>query len=159
MISFPYQYPCDAPENYDGDTLTLILDRGFGDKKTVKVRLYGIDTPELIKAKGVPEEEVLIFKAAGRLARDRAREFLDNATEHGASLYYRSVWIPTDGFGRGLGDVVTSRGDSLVKVLLDERLGIPYFGKENRSSKGFINRHRENIKFLVENGLTEDYGR
>lgn len=32
---------------YDGDTLTMVLDQGFGDSKEIDVRLLGVFAPEL----------------------------------------------------------------------------------------------------------------
>lgn len=33
-------------ENHDGDTVTAVLDQGFGDTKTIKVRLAKVFAPE-----------------------------------------------------------------------------------------------------------------
>lgn len=38
---------------YDGDTLTVILDQGFGDTKQIRVRLFGVFAPELRQLGGV----------------------------------------------------------------------------------------------------------
>lgn len=40
--------------NHDGDTITVVLDQGFGDTKTIDIRLYGVYAPELSE-KGGPE--------------------------------------------------------------------------------------------------------
>ncbi len=58
----PYCYPVKVVSVYDGDTLTVQVDVGFGWKKEkLKVRLYGIDTPEL---RGSSPEEKVLSRAA-----------------------------------------------------------------------------------------------
>lgn len=37
---------------HDGDTLTVILDQGFGDTKRIKLRLLGVFAPELSQTGG-----------------------------------------------------------------------------------------------------------
>ena len=61
-----YTYRAKIISVYDGDTVTAIVDLGFGISAKIKVRLKGIDTPEL---RGSAEE-----KARGIAA----REFLRN---------------------------------------------------------------------------------
>jgi len=59
-----YHYKARVIKVYDGDTITVDIDLGLGIwKKNVKIRLFGINTPEL---RGVPEEQ----KVKGRAARD-----------------------------------------------------------------------------------------
>ena len=43
----------------DGDTVEVLLDRGWKEEKTVSARIYGIDTPEVRKTKqgGALEKE------------------------------------------------------------------------------------------------------
>lgn len=54
---------------YDGDTLKVILDQGFGDTKALNLRLYGVHAPELHQVGG-PEtkafvEQWLVLNALG----------------------------------------------------------------------------------------------
>ena len=59
-----YLYKAYVEKVYDGDTITCTIDCGFNmSMKNQKIRLYGIDTPEL---RGEEKE-------AGRVARDRLR--------------------------------------------------------------------------------------
>ena len=37
---------------HDGDTVTAVLDQGFGDTKQIKVRLFGVFAPELSQPGG-----------------------------------------------------------------------------------------------------------
>ena len=43
----PYYYIAEVVSVYDGDTITCNVDLGFKTFKRVKVRLTGIDTPEI----------------------------------------------------------------------------------------------------------------
>lgn len=38
--------------NHDGDTVTVVLDQGFNDTKTIDVRLFGVYAPELSEKGG-----------------------------------------------------------------------------------------------------------
>ena len=42
-----YQYKAKIIDVYDGDTVTAMVDLGFLHYQKMKLRLYGIDTPEL----------------------------------------------------------------------------------------------------------------
>ena len=43
----PYYYNAEIIKVYDGDTVTAVVDLGFDVKVKMKLRLLGIDTPEL----------------------------------------------------------------------------------------------------------------
>lgn len=49
-----WDYRCDFIKNRDGDSVTLLLDRGFGDYKNTQdgVRLSGVYAPELDQVGG-----------------------------------------------------------------------------------------------------------
>jgi len=65
-----YHYNAHVTAVYDGDTITVDIDLGLGVwLKKQKIRLYGINTPEL--RGGTPET-----KAKGREARDWLRTII-----------------------------------------------------------------------------------
>tara|TARA_B100000131_G_scaffold102069_1_gene99076 strand:+ start:19375 stop:19707 length:333 start_codon:yes stop_codon:yes gene_type:complete len=92
-----YEYKAIITKVYDGDTLTAEVDLGFKMwAKKIKLRLVGIDTPE-IRSKD-PKEKSLAIKA-----RDRVRELCLGKevviTTHGKGKYGRwlaSVYIDGD---------------------------------------------------------------
>ena len=43
----PYYYIAEVVSVYDGDTCTCVVDLGFKTSTRIKVRLVGIDTPEI----------------------------------------------------------------------------------------------------------------
>ena len=51
-----YNYKAHIKAVYDGDTVTAVVDLGFLHYQEMKLRLYGIDTPEL---RGSEREEGL----------------------------------------------------------------------------------------------------
>ena len=59
-----YEYKAKVVKVYDGDTITALIDLGFGVTFKEKIRLYGINTPE-IRGKERPD---------GLISRDRLRE-------------------------------------------------------------------------------------
>ncbi|MEZ4874677.1 MAG: thermonuclease family protein [Flavobacteriaceae bacterium] len=54
-----YQYKAKIIDVYDGDTVTAVVDLGFLHFQEMKLRLYGIDTPEL---KGEEREQGLVVR-------------------------------------------------------------------------------------------------
>ena len=51
----PYYYKAEVLSVYDGDTCTCLVDLGFKTFVRVKIRLIGIDTPE-IRTKDLEEK-------------------------------------------------------------------------------------------------------
>ena len=103
---------------YDGDTCTLDIDLGMNIiRKKEKVRLYGIDTPEL---RGVSDEE----KERGRQARDWLYEQLDEAKE----VLIRTYKDKEGKYGRLLGELLAD-GKNLNKALVEQGMAKKYYGK------------------------------
>jgi len=59
-----YEYKARIVKVYDGDTVTAVVDLGFNVSVTEKLRLHGLDTPE-IRGEERPD---------GLISRDRLRE-------------------------------------------------------------------------------------
>jgi micrococcal nuclease len=71
-----FHYRAHATDVYDGDTVTVDMDLGMQVwLRHTKLRLYGIDTPELRPRKGTPEEREA-EKKLGLAARDYVRTIL-----------------------------------------------------------------------------------
>ena len=93
----------------DGDTIDVTIDLGFRLYHKIRVRLAGIDTPEVRTKDGVYLEE----KAAGIRAKSHLVECIEKATE--ITLQTEK----TGKYGRYLG-VVYADGSNLNQILLDE---------------------------------------
>jgi micrococcal nuclease len=85
-----YTYKAKVVGVYDGDTITCEVDLGFEVKMTIKVRLLGIDTPEL---RGEERE-------AGLVVRDIVREMILDK-----EIHLKTKKDKTGKYGRYLGEV------------------------------------------------------
>ena len=61
----PYHYNAKIIKVYDADTVTAIVDCGFSIKLKIRVRLYGINAPEV---RGAARPEGLITRNTFRFA-------------------------------------------------------------------------------------------
>lgn len=109
-------------KNYDGDTLTMDIPGVhpfFGNN--IKVRVRGIDTPEM-KGKGPCEKEW------GRAARGLVEAELKHAKRIDLVVRFKDR---LDKYGRLLADVVYD-GKSLKDILIKNRLAVAYEGKKKQ---------------------------
>jgi len=108
-----YEYTALITKVYDGDTLTAEIDLGFMLwAKKIKLRLLGVDTPEIRSKR--PEEKALAIKA-----RDRVREL----------CLGKEVKIITHGkgkYGRWLASVYIAEDVNLGMFLIAEGLAEEY---------------------------------
>lgn len=105
-----YNYKAEIIAVYDGDTVTAKVDLGFLHFQIMKLRLYGIDTPEL---RG-PERE------QGLVVRDIVREMiLDKEVE------IHSYKDKQGKFGRYLATIIID-GVNLNQWLIDNGHAQPY---------------------------------
>tara|TARA_Y100000310_G_scaffold231359_1_gene233883 strand:+ start:1157 stop:1519 length:363 start_codon:yes stop_codon:yes gene_type:complete len=73
MDEYLYHYKAEVISVYDGDTITIMMDMGMSHFARIKVRLLGIDTPE-IRTRDLEEKKL------GLSARDYLRERLMDKT-------------------------------------------------------------------------------
>lgn len=110
MTHQPYCYKATCVSVYDGDTVTLDISLGFGVTMREKIRLLGINTPE-VRGKE---------KLDGLISRDRLRELID----------YKDVIIVTHKdkggkYGRLLATIYLD-GVNINQQLVDEGLAEAY---------------------------------
>lgn len=112
---------------YDGDTVALSIDLGCGVHVDQKIRVLGIQAPEVGGAGITPEE-----RAAGLAARDRLRAILADA---GNRVIVRTKKDAKEGRGRYLGTIYV-RGTADPEAWIDvggllvlEGHATPYDGK------------------------------
>lgn len=94
----------------DGDTYDLIVDLGFRVAVRIRVRLNGVDAPEV----RTPE---------GRALRDELR-----ATLTGAPAVVRTAKSPGDKYGRWLADIQLADRTDLATILLSSGKVVDYHG-------------------------------
>jgi len=98
----------------DGDTFEALVDLGFGISQKFKVRLDGIDTPE-------------ITTHAGK----KIREFVRQLIEGKQVILIESG---TEKFGRALAKVELADGRDLTKFLIEQDVGIEYHGGKKKTT-------------------------
>ncbi len=117
--SVPGPVPATVLRVIDGDTLMVRARIWIGQEIEIKVRLAGVDAPEL---RGKCESERILARQARDLVAARIAD--GEVSLHGVQ-YGKFA-------GRVLARVETSAGDDLGTALLDAGLGRPYRGKRRR---------------------------
>jgi micrococcal nuclease len=110
-----YTYSAYVTEVYDGDTITVDIDLGFGIKITnQKIRLFGINAPEL---KGKTKSE-------GIKSRDKLTELVLNK-----QIKIETIKDKKEKYGRLLGKIWIK--DTMVNtVLLNEGFAVSYMDED-----------------------------
>jgi len=104
-----YTYKAQSTRVVDGDTIDFRVDLGFGVYMALRVRLRGVDTPEL-RSRNAAE------RAHAQEAAALVRAELDSRPDVTLKTYKDR----TGKYGRYLADVIFSNGDSLVEMLIAE---------------------------------------
>jgi len=112
----PGPFPFELVEVIDGDTFRARVDIWLGQSVTVRVRLKGIDTPEM-KGKCAAEKEL------ARQAKAFAENWFKKNQARLVNVHYGTY------AGRVLATAQTKSGDSLSAALLAENLAKPYRGR------------------------------
>ena len=115
----PYVYNAEVISVYDGDTCTVVIDLGFDIKQKKKIRMAGIDTPELR----------LTERAQGLIVRDYVRGLILHK-----EVIVETLKDKTGKYGRYLGYIhfksVNEDGDeayiNLSTHLLELNFAEPY---------------------------------
>ena len=100
---------------YDGDTITVLIDLGFGVTKEEKIRLAFIDAPE------IRGEERL----EGLKSRDWLRERLLTAFNNGEEIIIRTLKDRKGKYGRYLGEIFIN-DISINKEMIQEGYALAY---------------------------------
>lgn len=87
----PFTFPARVLRVIDGDTIDVELDRGWGDTSKRRLRLLGVDAPEVHGAS----------KPAGLVATAYTADWLRDTAEK--EWPYRILSVSLDDFGRILG--------------------------------------------------------
>lgn len=95
----------------DGDTVEVVVDVGFHVARTERVRLLGVDTPELFRG-SVEERE------KGRAAREFTESWFDVHQHEGINWPFFMRSEKGDSFGRWLGSIECCEGHKLADDLI-----------------------------------------
>jgi micrococcal nuclease len=114
-----YWYKAECTRVIDGDTMEFIVDLGMKTFVKDRVRLFGIDTPEIFGVKKESEEY-----AQGVRAKRRAEELLASG-----DIWIKTVKDKEGKYGRYLAEVKIVQSDesviSLNETLVAEELASP----------------------------------
>lgn len=107
-----YQYKATITDVYDGDSVTAIVDLGFKIFTKLKIRLAGINTPEI---KGEDRE-------AGLVSKDRLTELILNK-----EVIIKTSKDKQEKYGRWLAEIyLPEQEQSVNQLLITEGLAVPY---------------------------------
>lgn len=112
-----YTYAVKVDSIVDGDTMDLVIDLGFRTTTEQRVRLLGVDCPEV--------------KGSTKKAGDAATEATRRWVKSHSGLVIRTLKTKkqADSFGRYLVEVfgdADGKQESLNQYLLDEGFAVPY---------------------------------
>lgn len=145
-----YLYEVTWFDNYDGDSVNIkykiTFDCGFEEtitkRGTLKVRLYGVDTPEI---RGGTTDS----KAAANMAKKFVHDWLKWRLAANQVLFLSKEYKKGK-FGRALGDFIDSdSGESLTDKLIYKKLGVKYYGQSKDDIQAD---HEANIQYLKSTG-------
>ena len=109
--STPYLFHVGILRVIDGDTVEVLADLGFYASMTIRVRVAKIDAPEIRGRE----------KIAGKAARLYAIEWFAAIGNQAALLCYGQ-----DKYGRWVGDLLDTEGNSLHEAMLSDGHAKPY---------------------------------
>jgi micrococcal nuclease len=104
-----YQYKATLLRVVDGDTVDVVIELGFHLRMEAKVRLYGINAPELSTDEGKAAKAKLI-------------ELLAQTN----SLTLRTIKDRKEKYGRYLGIFVDEDGHEINARMISEGCAVPY---------------------------------
>jgi endonuclease YncB( thermonuclease family) len=120
--SLPGPYPASVVSVVDGDTVNVKVKIWLGLYQEVAVRVYGIDTPESLRAHCPSEKELGL----------KAKNFVEKLLPVGTTITLSQV--RDDKYhGRVVATVRTTNGEDLSQRLLKEGLAAPYDGGKKKS--------------------------
>lgn len=107
-----YEYKAKVLAIHDGDTITVSVDLGFRINTEIKVRFYGINTPEIIGP----------TKDAGLRSKQRVVDLIS-----GKDIIIKTHKDKQEKYGRWLADIYVNEQDtkSVNQILLEEGLAVP----------------------------------
>lgn len=108
-----YTYKCKILNVVDGDTIDIEIDLGFSISIKERVRLQGVNTPEVYGKKAATEGE------EGRSASSVTKRWFEDRTT-GHFIYESIKYDAKDKYGRALGYIVWVDGN--MRESLNESL-------------------------------------
>ena len=114
----PWIYNAEVKKIIDGDTLDVLIDLGFKIFKHDRIRLFGVNTPE-IRTSNVEEKKM------GLAAKEFVNQWLITV---GNKVIIETIIDKGEKYGRILARVWNEEGKCLNEDLIKSGLGKIYFG-------------------------------
>jgi len=109
-----FTYKCTIERIVDGDTYDIFLDLGFAIYVKERVRLAGVDTPEIFGRNATDE---------GKTAKNFVADWVKSKADLPGYFVYRSLkYNAKDKYGRALGSIEWVSDDGSISVLSEELL-------------------------------------
>jgi len=107
-----YHYKAEVLSVYDGDTITVMIDQGMKHFARVKVRMIGINTPE-IRTKDLEEKERGYAAKDYLKSRIEGKTIVINTVKKGKfGRWLGVIWIYED----GMEELGESLNDEMIRV-------------------------------------------
>jgi micrococcal nuclease len=107
-----YHYKAEVISVYDGDTITVMIDQGMKHFARVKVRMIGINTPE-IRTKDLQEKERGYAAKDYLKSRIEGKTIVINTVKKGKfGRWLGVIWIYED----GMEELGESLNDEMIRV-------------------------------------------
>ena len=101
-----YEYKFKFTRVVDGDTVDGIIDLGFGILLKERIRIYGIDAPEVRLQSSIKDiKERYAEKDRGLKAKSRLKELLIYGSKQPEGLFITTFLDKKGKYGRILGDI------------------------------------------------------
>ena len=131
----PYWYTGTVLNVVDGDTVDLMIDLGFSIHHKIRVRLYGVNTPES-RTKDAAEKEMGL----------KAKEFTKDWLTNHKTVFIKTVVDKNEKYGRVLaelyssGDINSPTTACLNKDIISAGYAREYFGVGDKTWAEFKNK-------------------
>lgn len=101
-----YEYRFKLSKVIDGDTVDGIIDLGFGISLKERIRIYGINAPEIRLQSSIKDiKERYAEKDRGLKAKSRLKELLSYGAKQPEGLFINTFLYSKGKYGRILGDI------------------------------------------------------
>lgn len=111
-----YTYKCKIIKVIDGDTVDIEIDLGFNIRLKERIRLHGVDTPEIFGANA---------SELGKQASIFTKKWVETHTDADGYFQYTSLkYDSKDKYGRGLGTISFIYKTTGTTSILNEDLKI-----------------------------------
>lgn len=117
----PYVRRCKIVNVVDGDTVDCVIDMGYQMFSTHRIRLLGVDTPEL-RAKDAKERDAAAAAKYFVIAWSGNRIVDEVEQDYTFTIQSQKA----DSFGRWLGEIKNEKGESLSQALIEAGHGEVY---------------------------------